>query len=152
MYSPAEPIRSSSSVSDPLPQSDVLPLSFFSHTQQKEKKQRKHCSEFPPHRDLYCQFCGLSTSYLPFTSPTVANHRGGQLSVPPLSPGTLTSSQVRLCNRHQMFFLMEGKADRRFTPSWLFPFLTGSERLRSTHDRVCAAQRSRCVRVNCSEL
>lgn len=104
-------------MSDPLSEADVLPLSSFPFLHS-----RKNTAKSFPSWDIYCQFCGLSTPYLPPTSPTVANHRGRQRSVPPLSRGRFTFAQVLLSNRHQMSFLMEGKADRQLTPSWLFLF------------------------------
>lgn len=86
-------------------------------------QQKKTLLRVSPSWEIYCQFCWLSTPFhLPPSSPTVANHRGGRRSVPPLSQGRFTFAQVLLSNRHQMSFLTEGKADRQLTLSWLFPF------------------------------
>lgn len=90
-----------------------------------------------PSWDIYCQFSGLSTPYLPPTSLTVANHRGRRHSVPPLSRGRFTFAQVLLSNRHQMSFLMEGKSDRQLTPSWLFPFQQASSGSVTTQSTDC---------------
>lgn len=96
-----------------------FPRSFYFSAQQGKKTTKKWLRVSPSSWDIYCKYCWLSTPCLP---PAVANHRGRPCSVPPLSSGRFTFAQVLLSNRHQMSFLMEGKADRQLTPSWLFLF------------------------------
>lgn len=90
---------------------------FFSAQQRKNT-----AKSFPQLGYLLPVLLIVHPPYLPSTSPTVANHRGRRRLVSPLSQGRFTFAQVLLSNRHQMSFLMEGKADRPLTLSWLFPF------------------------------
>lgn len=122
------------SISDPLSTADVLPLStfLFLHSRKNITK------SFLPLGYLLPVLLIVHPSYLPHTSPTVANHRGRQRLVSPLSQGRFTFAQVLLSKRHQISFLMEGKADRALTPSWLFP-------LEQTSSYSVTAQSTDCI-------